>query len=266
MSWLDDFKGAFTELPGDIRSAAGKTNDVVRNDNDRDFNMKRRNFIQLAGAAAVGAGVDYGEDGDFDSVDAVGDAYGAMVERIPDSPVDIDVKYTGPDPFGLGPDGGSGANTTDSGSGANTTTDSGVDTNTTTDTSTDTTTDAPTDTTTDIDLPYDGILDGLGDQTGSTAEAFQDYTLTALDANLEGVGLEEAVNNSDDYEASIMDALEGTYADGDAFNVGDYAEIGIQEDLGANDTFKTYLNEADNEGVLEDEIQDYLGEMEVSWN
>lgn len=258
MSWATEFKEAFTRLPGDVRSAAGKTYDKVRNDNDVNFDPERRNFLQAAGG--VGAAAVTGGLVDRPVRNTAEGAYDAMVDAIPDSPVDIDVSINS------GNGGGNGtAKETQT---ENDPTDTGTEdpTETGTEDPTETSNETTTDTATQIDLPYDGILEGLEDQSGSTADAFQDYTLTALDANLEGVGLEEAVNNHEDYATNIMDALEGTYADGDAFNVGGYAEIGIQEDLNANSTFKTYLNEADEEEVLEEEIHDYLGEMEVSWN
>lgn len=240
-------------LPGDVRSAAEKTYDKVRNDNDRDFEPERRNFLQAAGG--VGAAAVTGGLVDRPARNAAEGAYDAMAGAIPDSPVDIDVNINSGGSSGNG--GGSGETATE--------TEEPTTTEDPTTTEEPTTTEDPTTTEMD-DLPYNGILEGLDAQSGSTEEAFQDYTLTALNSNLEGVGLEEAVNNHEDYEASIMDALEGTYADGDAFSVGGYAELGIQEDLNANSRFRSYLNEADDRDVLEDEIHDYLGDMDVEWN
>lgn len=84
MGWKQDFEEAFTELPGDIRSTITKTYDVARNDNDRDFNMSRRKFIQLAGAATLGGVVDQTEDGDLDSYDTAANVGGSAASQVPD--------------------------------------------------------------------------------------------------------------------------------------------------------------------------------------
>lgn len=260
MSWRDDFKEAFTELPGDVMSAAGKTYDVAVNDNDRDFNMSRRNFIQAAGTAALGTGLDLGEDGDIDSYDAAAGAAGSVWhevdKRLPDYRINIE-KVNGGSQNG-------GAADTPTPTNTPTPTDTPENTPTNTETSEPTETSTPTPTTTEAsELAYESISAGLLEESEGTREGFRGYSLTALDDQLDGVGLHEAVLNAGDYEEEIMGALEGSNYDDGALTLGDYEQsVDLVDEIGASQQFDSYVEELDDRGELEGEMFDYFDSLE----
>lgn len=282
MAWLDEAKEAVTEFPADVRSAAEKSYDIVVNDNDRDFDPDRRNFIQAAGTLAAGGFVDFAEDGDLDSVDyaagiggaaagEVGEAWDAIGDSIPyeirspiakkdDSPVD----------------------NTPSGNTTETETETGTETDTDTDTETETETETSTETETgtqEPDFAYDSISEGLMDYEGENGErlrnAFMGYSVTALDSQLDDVNYEEIIENTSDYEAQVMEVLEGTDFEDGEFRLGEYGisderpdgrwldmdEIGADDDDG---DLISYMDELHDEGELEEEMFGYFNELERS--
>jgi hypothetical protein len=104
------------------------------------------------------------------------------------------------------------------------------------------------------------------EESDRTQSGFRGYSLTALDDQLEGVGLEEAVENSSDYEASIRDALEGTNYDDGVFELGDYGRgVDLVDDIDASDQFVDYmaeLDDGDQTGDLEEQMFGYVESLE----
>lgn len=288
MAWLDEAKEAVTEFPADVRSAAEKSYDVVVNDNNRNFDPERRNFIQAAGTLAAGGFVDFAEDGDLDSVDyaagvggaaagEAGEAWSAIGDAVPYEIRNPIVKKDGPQQSQNG--------TVDNGTDSNGNVTDGNDTGS------DPNTDPGTDTGTDQnngnngsdnqgpDFAYGSITEGLMDYEGENGEnlrdAFMGYSVTALDSQLEGVGYEEVIENASDYEAQIMDVLEGTDFEDGMFRLGEYdvseerpdgrwldmEEIGANEDDGQ---LISYMDELHEEGELEEEMFGYFDELERS--
>lgn len=270
MSWTDEFKGAFTELPGDVRSAAEKSYDILANDSNRDFDPDRRNFIQAAGTLAAGGFVDLAEDGDLDSVDyaadvgsavagEAGQAWDAVGEAIP---YEIRSPITKEDNSPIE------NNTKPSGNNTETGTETGTENVTETETGTETGTQEP-------DFAYGGISEGLLDQPERAEQAFMGYSVTALDTQLDGVGYEEVIENTSDYEAQIMDVLEGTDFEDGEFRMGEYGisderpdgrwldmdEIGVNDEDG---DLVSYMDNLHDEGQLEEEMFGYFEDLERS--
>jgi hypothetical protein len=163
-----------------------------------------------------------------------------------------------------------------------TTTETGTETDTDTDTETETETETSTETETgtqEPDFAYDSISEGLMDYEGENGErlrnAFMGYSVTALNSQLDGVSYEEVIENAGDYEAQIMDVLEGTDFEDGEFRLGEYGisderpdgrwldmdEIGADDDDG---DLISYMDELHDEGELEEEMFGYFNELERS--
>lgn len=271
MDWKDEAKAAVTEFPADVKAFATKTYDIIKNDNDPGVDPQRRNVLQAMGVAAAGGFIDFAEDGDLDSVDyaadlgsaaagEAGEAWDALGEAIP---------YEIRSPI-TRKDGGSPGTTT-----PEDTTTPEENTPTPEDTTTpEENTTTPEDTTTPTpELEYDSISEGLLEEGETTRDGFMGYSLVALDEQLEGVDYQEAVLNAEDYEASIMDALEGTdYEDGE-FRLGEYGinderpegrTIDLTGEFGASDKLDSYMENLDERGELEDQMFGYFDSLERS--
>jgi len=273
MSWADEAKEAFTELPGDIRSAAEKSYDIIRNDNNRNFDPERRNFLQAAGVAAAGGFVDFAEDGDLDSVDyaaGVGSAAAGQAGEAWDAVGDA-IPYRLRSPITKEENGEQ--TPVDNSTETPTETETPVGTETPTETESPTETETQTETQTEApDFAYEGLSEGLLDESDGVRDAFMGYSVTALDSQLEGVGYEEVIENTSDYEAQVMDVLEGTDFEDDEFRLGEYGVSDERPDgrwldmdeIGASDDFSSYMEDLHDEGELEEEVFGYFQDLERS--
>ena len=163
-----------------------------------------------------------------------------------------------------------------------TTTETGTETGTETETSTESETETSTETETgtqEPDFAYDSISEGLMDYEGENGErlrnAFMGYSVTALDSQLDDVNYEEIIENTSDYEAQVMEVLEGTDFEDGEFRLGEYGisderpdgrwldmdEIGADDDDG---DLISYMDELHDEGELEEEMFGYFNELERS--
>lgn len=123
------------------------------------------------------------------------------------------------------------------------------------------------------ELTYDSISHGLLEESDRTQQGFKEYSLTALDDQLEGVGVEKAVENSSNYEAAIRDALEGTdYLEAEGvFRLGEYGisqeypdgkGVDLKDQIAASDKLDQYFEELDDRGELEDQMFGYFESLE----
>lgn len=258
-----------SDVQNDFNRAKDTTQDAMVNGNVN-ANLTRRDYLKgVAGAAAVGAG---GEMGAYSgTANAAGDAAGtagakagqawdAIGEAIP---YEIRSPITRKD--------GQGNTTTPT---DNSTTPSGNNTETGTENETETETGTETDTE-EPDFAYGGISEGLLDQPERAEQAFMGYSVTALDTQLDGVGYEEVIENTSDYEAQVMEVLEGTDFEDGQFRLGEYGvsderpdgrwldmdEIGVDDDDG---DLISYMDELHDEGQLEEEMFGYFEDLERS--
>ncbi|MFB6175474.1 MAG: hypothetical protein ABEJ87_05920, partial [Candidatus Nanohalobium sp.] len=123
------------------------------------------------------------------------------------------------------------------------------------------------------DLEYDSISQGLLEESDQTQQGFKGYSLTALSSQLDGVSIQEAVENTSDYEASIRDALEGTqyFEDEGIFRLGEYGVtsedpngkgVDLVDQIGSSHKFDTYMDNLEQRGELEDQMFGYVESLE----
>ncbi|MFB6180555.1 MAG: hypothetical protein ABEJ93_01630 [Candidatus Nanohalobium sp.] len=109
---------------------------------------------------------------------------------------------------------------------------------------------------------YPGLETVLEDEKRPVQENFDQYLLEAVNHQVDA----EAEDLSDFSEYSIDEALEGTYAEGNRFRVGDYPPTGITkpietdagiDSLGASKDLERYLTSLEKE-ELQEEVKAYM--------
>jgi len=236
-------KSASSTAYNDALDGASNANEAVQTGSSPGIELKRRHVLE----GMAGAGVTYlaGSNNLVGrGADAAGNAWAEAGEAFP---YEIN--------FGISRKGAS--------NNGSTPTDTPTDAPEQTEQPTDTSNEEPTTTTPDESFSYNGISEALSEGDNDTRQAFKGYSLTALGDQLEDVSLDEAVENTSDYEPSVMDALEGTnYTDGE-FTLGEYSRsVDLVDDIGASGELDQYMQELDNDGEIEEAVFDYIDDLE----